>query len=59
MTPMTPRSRWFAPLALWAAVCWTFRGVSFGAGSTIVSQAGEDLTALFAPWREFGFTQLR
>ncbi len=54
-----PRRTWLAAAILLAFVLVIFGDVLFAAGDRVVSEARTDICLQYAPWRDFGFSQLR
>lgn len=54
-----PRRTWLAAAILLAFVLVIFGDVLFAAGDKVVSESHCDICLQYAPWRDFGFSQLR
>jgi hypothetical protein len=54
-----PRRTWLAAAILLAFVLVIFGDVLFATGDRVVSEARTDICLQYAPWRDFGFSQLR
>lgn len=52
-------SAWLGPLLLLALTLLMLGDVLFASNRTVLAGEGTDLSAMFLPWRHFGFTELR